>query len=337
MKQNTPYISSLALLKLIAVFGILGCHTSLIRVFDACGRMVEILFLASGFLMAYNHYMEAKVTTAWQVVKKKLPHLYPIHLICFLLQWLFVATWAMKPISYLFSVGILNLTLQQAWFVRTEFSFNNVSWFLSALVFCYAMTPSIKNIIKSAEKKKYGLLKALIAIAAIRYYCDYLADHASRYVSLDIHCNPFVQMLNYALGYITAVGFMQKNAFNKMLKEGISAWQLSILQILVISIYILCCQRFAEVYRFYFVIIGLPVFYILAFDRGIIEKIGSLKVIRWLSGMTLEIFMFHSFILYKLPTNHAEPMSYIIFLGVTMAVSIAYHETYRFITKTYTK
>lgn len=330
--QNS-HLHSLSLLKLVAVFGILACHTALIDVFDACGRMVEILFLASGFLMAYNHYKEKTIPTGWQIVKSKLPRFYPIHVICFVLQWLFVATWATKPWSFFFSVGLLNLTLQQAWFVRTEFSYNNVSWFLSALAFCYAATPAIKRYIKSFEGQNYGLLKAFLGIIAIRFYCEYLALNAHRYISFDMHCNPFVQMLNYAQGYITAVFFMQKNNFNELFKTKIPAWQLTVLQVMVITVYLLCCYRLADMERAFFVLIALPVFYILAFDRGIIRDIGACKPVAFLSTMTLEIFMFHSFILYKLPVSAEESMSYVIFFVVTMLTAIAYHLAYQYIVK----
>ena len=331
--MKPAYIHSLSLLKLLAVLGIIGCHTSLIRTFDACGRCVELLFLASGFLMAYNHFANKKEQSWWQAVKQKLPRLYPIHILCFLLQFLFVATWASKPISYFMTIGILNLLLQQAWFVQTEFSYNNVSWYLSALVFAYAMTPAIKDTVKAAMKKKYGLLMLFLAVALVRYYCEFLAVNATRFVGLDVHCNPFVQMLNYMMGYMTAVAFMQKNVFNTTLKEVLPTWQVTILQILVMVLYVLCCNRFADNMRVFFVIIALPVFYILAIDRGIIKSIGEWKVVNFFAGMTLEIFMLHSFILYKLPVDGNDPMSYVIFFVTTIVAATVYHLAYRRITK----
>lgn len=326
---DKPYIYSLSLLKLVAVMGILGCHTGLIDTFDACGRMVEILFLSSGFLMAYNHHAQQQPQTGWQVVKSKLPRFYPIHVICFLLQWLFVATWTAKPLSFLLSVGVLNLALQQAWFVRTEFSYNNVSWFLSALVYAYAMTPTIKRAVIWGEKVPFGLLKVFLTLVILRGYCEYLSANASRYVAFDMHCNPFVQMLNYALGYITAVAAIKQNAFNKLLKTGISAWQLTVIQILFITVYMLAGYKLADMERAFFVILALPIFYVLSFDRGIINRLGRLKPVVWLSSMTLEIFMFHSFILYHLPTIPERRLSYVIFFAVTLVVSVSYHLCYQ--------
>lgn len=331
--MKNAYIHSLSLLKLLAVLGIIGCHTSLIKTFDACGRCVELLFLASGFLMAYNHFADKQAQTWWQAVKAKLPRLYPIHIVCFLLQFLFVATWAMKPISYFLTVGILNLTLQQAWFVQTEFSYNNVSWYLSALLFAYALTPAIKDCIKRAMLKKHGVLILFLSVVVIRFYCEFAAINAHRYISLDVHCNPFVQMLNYMMGYITAVAFMQKNVFNTTLKEVLPTWQVTILQILVVVLYVLCCNRFADNMRVFFVVIALPVFYVLAIDKGVIKRIGEWKAVNFFASMTLEIFMLHSFILYKLPVNAEEPMSFVVFFATTIIAATAYHLLYRQIIK----
>lgn len=58
MKQ--PHLPALSLLKLSAVAGIILCHTALLPRFDAYTRMVEILFILSGFIMAYNHYIPKK-------------------------------------------------------------------------------------------------------------------------------------------------------------------------------------------------------------------------------------------------------------------------------------
>lgn len=328
--MKKEYLPIFSLLKLIAVIGILCCHSDLIPDWDACARMVEILFITSGFLMAYNHYNDKKHQTGWQIICRKLPRFYPIHIFAFLLQALFVTTWASKPLSYFLSVGILNLSLQQAWFVGTEFSYNNVSWFLSALLFCYAVTPVLKRIITTAECKKFGLLYVFAAVCAIRLYIDYLAINAARFAPIDLHCNPFVQMLNYSLGYITAVFTMRPYILNSTLQKTNSI-QLSVLQTLTLIVYLLCCQRFVEYPRPFFIFLALPLVYMLSFNCGLYKYIGQLSVIRYLSGLTLEIFMLHSFILYHLPTSWGNPLSYLRFFAVTLIAAILYHHTYKII------
>lgn len=323
------YIDNLSFLKLIAVIGIIFCHMGLLEGLEACARMVEVLFVTSGFLMAYNHYEEKENKSSWQIISRKLPRFYPIHLLCFLLQLFFVATWAAKPLSYFFSVGLLNLSLQHAWFIGTEFSYNNVSWYLSALVFAYAMTPVIKNLVKSAEKHRHGLWLIFLSVVAVRFYLEYLQDYARRYAPIDLHCNPFVQMLNYGLGYIAGVAFLRKNTLNQVLSASINSYTLTFLQLCFMGLYATICYCFAGNYRFYFILSALPVVYVLGFNRGIIQKIAAFKPVQWLSAMTLELFMLHSFILYKLPVSAGDVTSYAVFLSVTLAAATVYHLLYK--------
>lgn len=332
-KENLPAYS---LLKLTAVIGILCCHAGLIPGWDACARMVEILFLSSGFLMAYNHFSEKQNQTSWQILQPKLIRFYPIHIFTFLLQALFVTTWAAKPLSFLLSVGILNLSLQQAWFVDTKFSYNGVSWFLSALIFCYLMTPTIKKITHFSSAKKHGLLYIFLIVVTIRLYMDYLAANAFHYAPIDLHCNPFVQMLNYSLGYITAVFLYRKNSFNQTFKK-IGNFHLSLLQTLIILFYFLCCYRFAGLSRPFFIFLALPLIYIFGINRGLYKYLAQLRLLRFLSDLTLEIFMLHSFILYHLPTTREDPLSYLRFFSVTFFAALIYHLLYRYIISLYHK
>ncbi|MCM1324699.1 MAG: acyltransferase family protein [Acetobacter sp.] len=313
--------------KLLAVIGILCCHTGLIHAFDACARMVEILFLLSGFLMAYNHFFtttEHTLLNGWHNVKKKLPKFYPIHIFTFLLQALFVSYWAEKPLSYLFSVGTLNLTLLHAWFIETEFSYNNVSWFLSALMFAYLLTPTLAGIIKHLGTTLSALIKFAVFIILFRALFEYLTLNG--YIRIDLHCNPMIQTLNYALGYTAGVLFQQKSQFNQYIKEKTSPLFLTILQLLCITLYILCCIRFRDTLRLFFVLIPLPMLYLLAIPRGLIAKLLSYAPIQKLSTLTLEIFMLHSFILYKFPTNAGDTKSYIIFFTLTLISALAFHQ-----------
>ena len=327
-----PKINSLNTLKLFAVFGVLACHTGLCPGFDACARMVEILFLISGFLMAYNYFnttTDYTLLCGSKIILKKLPRFYPIHVITFLLQLFFVATWYNKSLNYKFSIGTLNLSLQHAWFKSTEFSFNNVSWFLSSLIFCYFITPSLIGFIKNTK----NLLIPFLSIFTIRLFIEHITITEPRYIGIDLHCNPFVQSLNYSLGYILGVYFIQKTTFNTFLKQKTSASYISLLQILITIFYLLSCYYLNSFYRIFFVVLTLPLIYVFAIDRGAFAKLSNIKPIKFLENITLEIFMFHSFILYHFPTDIKNPITYIKFLSLTLIVSIAYHVIYKNIKK----
>ncbi len=317
---TTTHLTSLSGLKLIAVIGILACHTSLIPAFDACARMVEVLFVISGFLMAYNYQnKETKDFTALTILKRKLKKLFPIHLITFLLQLFFVGYWAEKTLNFKFTIGILNLSFMHAWFKSTEFSFNNVSWFLSALLFCYIITPTLKSVLK-----KHSPLLIFTLITSTRFYLEYTINTEPRSISLDLHCNPFIQSLNYSLGYIVGTFFTSTNPLNTMFKEKLKFFEHSLLEILIYTLYILCCIKLDNFYRIFFILLALPLVYLSAHNQGIISKFLSLSFIQKSSTLTLELFMFHSFILYHFPTDKNNPLTYLTFMLLTIAVSLIY-------------
>lgn len=329
--MTTLPLTSLSGLKLFAVIGILACHTSLIPAFDACARMVEILFLLSGFLMAYNYFEkneETTLTQGFQIIQRKLKKLFPIHFITFILQLFFVGYWVNKTLNYKLTIGLLNLSFMHAWFKETEFSFNNVSWFLSALLFCYLITPSLKGFIK-----QYRLFPIFLTILFVRTFLEYAINTETRSILLDLHCNPFIQSLNYSLGYIFGVYFTQKTALNSMLKEKLGFYENSILELLILTLYLLCCIKLGSLYRIFFVLLACPLIYIIAINKGLISKLLSTTPIQKASTITLELFMFHSFILYHFPTDKSSPITYLTFLLLTILTSIIYRLMYSLITK----
>jgi peptidoglycan/LPS O-acetylase OafA/YrhL len=320
-------IQSLSGLKVLAVFGVLACHMGVIPAFDACARMVEILFIISGFLMAYNYhekFEDYSLLSGFKVIRGKLWRFYPVHLITFLLQLFFVEFWVLKPLGFKLSIGALNLSLLHAWFVDTEFSFNNVSWFLSALLFCYLITPGLAGIVKKTK----SLWKIFMVIFVVRLFFEYVVINERRYVYLDLHCNPFIQSLNYAMAYILGVSFSLKNSINEYLKEKAKVFEISAIQVLMFLLYGVCCYFFNGGYRIFFVSLGLGLVMVLAYNNGIVSKIFSKRLFLIFDGITLEIFMFHSFILYHFPVNGAKPITYLTFLGITLLVSVLYHMVY---------
>ena len=325
-------IQSLSGLKVLAVWGVLACHMGVVPFFDLCARVVEILFIISGFLMACNYHEkfdDFTIQNGFKIIVKKLPRFYPIHLITFMLQLFFVSFWALKPIGYKLSIGALNLGLLHAWFVDTEFSFNNVSWFLSALLFCYLITPSLAGIVKKSK----NIFVVLGVIFVIRLFFEYLVVNQRKYVFLDLHCNPFIQSLNYSMAYIMGVIYLKKNSFNNYFKEKIGGLELSLLQVLLFVLDVICCYFFNDMYRLFFIVLGGLVVLSLAYSGGVISKIFSSKLFLIFDGITLEIFMFHSFILYHFPVNKDRPLTYVTFLLITLLVSVVYHEVYKGIKK----
>ena len=323
-----PRIKSFNGLKVIAVLLIIICHLGLLARFNFCHRMVEVLFVLSGFCMAYNHYMDNSpntIITGFEIIKQKLPRFYPLHVLTFMLQALFVSTWSQKSLEYLCSVGLLNLTLQQAWFSALQFSYNNVSWFLSALIFCYFITPCLREL-GHVSQARHRLLTLFLGVICIRFYMEYMRENHSRQIWYDLHANPLIQGLNYTLGYISGIVYISSNKINSLLKEKLSSPETTLLEVLFIGLYLTCCYTLKDdMYRVFFVILSILPIYILALDKGIISHLLSGKILTFLSTITLEIFMFHSFILYHYPHQYGNTIYYLTFGTLVLSTSALYH------------
>ena len=325
--SEKPRLKALSGVKILAVIGIIACHTGVLPQWDLCARMVEILFLLSGFCMAYNHYGDGfcgSFGEGWHIVRRKLPRFYPAHLATFLLQVFFVATWAAKPLSFILSFGALNLALLQAWFPKTQFMFNNVAWFLSALVFCYFVTPALAAAVKRAEeRRRLGLM--FLLLTAIRLYIEYMCNAFPREIWLNLHTNPLVQSLNYSLGFLAGAAFLRETTLNDILQKRLSAAWATLPEILFTGVYLAACYALAGVaYRLFFVLLGLPVIYIFAGGRGYVSRLISAKPAVWLAGYSLEIFMFHSFILYHYPVNPADGWYFVKFGAMVLAAAVGF-------------
>lgn len=332
-----PRLTAFSGLKALAVIGIIACHMGALPGWDLCARMVEVLFLVSGFCMAYNHFCPSDTPAArpsgWQIVKAKLPRLYPVHFTTFLLQLFFVPAWSSQTIGFILSFGLLNLTLQHAWFQSTQFMFNNVSWFLSALLFCYFITPALSRAAARAKAAR-RLFLFFALLVAIRLYIEYMRSSYPSYIRLDLHANPLVQALNYSLGFIAGVFFLSPSPLNAVLRQRLSFAAATLLEILFAGLYLTACYSLCgTAYRLFFVLLALPVIYVLAFGRGALSRIISAKPLLWLETVNLEIFMFHSFILYHFPVNADNPWYYAEFAAITLAAAAGFHLLFRHRTK----
>lgn len=332
-----PRLTAFSGLKALAVIGIIACHMGALPGWDLCARMVEVLFLASGFCMAYNHFCPSDTPAARpfrlaDCQSQTAPPL-PRPLYYIPVAAVFVPAWSSQTIGFILSFGLLNLTLQHAWFQSTQFMFNNVSWFLSALLFCYFITPALSRAAARAKAAR-RLFLFFALLVAIRLYIEYMRNSYPSYIRLDLHANPLVQALNYSLGFIAGVFFLSPSPLNAVLRQRLSFAAATLLETLFAGLYLAACYSLGgTTYRLFFVLLALPVIYVLAFGRGALSRIISAKPLLWLETVNLEIFMFHSFILYHFPVNADNPWYYAEFAAITLAAAAGFHLLFRRRTK----
>ena len=152
-------ISSLNGLKALGVFAIFIWHSPLPSPpVDLGARGVECLFILTGFLVAFT-YWDNPMPCTWHssltYYKKKILQIWPAHFFAFII----VAIWLQKIEwnSLGLARAILNLSLLQAWSFNTytHFSFNSLSWYSSALLFSYFLTPAFLQIVLKQKNQLF--------------------------------------------------------------------------------------------------------------------------------------------------------------------------------------
>ncbi|MBR3078359.1 MAG: acyltransferase [Prevotella sp.] len=160
-----------------------------IRAFDAGGDCgVVFFFMLSGFLCSLGYGPRvsngsfAYGTFLWNRFKK----LYPLHLLC-LLFFLLVSH---APLD---GKVLLNVLLLQSWIPDADyyFSCNSVSWFLSSLMFCYAMFP----VLYRSLSWQLTLAVAVFCVAA------YWLTPADR-INAVLYVNPVVRLADFYWGML---------------------------------------------------------------------------------------------------------------------------------------
>ena len=123
-------------------------------------RGVEIFFVLSGYLVAYNYSnaeFEYDLKSSFLYMLSKAKKFYFLHMLTFL-----ILLCRMERHGFTYPSGLsgfvrdvfLNITLLKSWYDPSKFTFNGVTWFLSSILFIYFCVPVIIHFFKS---KKWGV------------------------------------------------------------------------------------------------------------------------------------------------------------------------------------
>ena len=190
-------------------------------------------------------------------------------------------------------ITVLNLSLLQDWpsSYTIRWSFNGVSWFLSAILFCYFTTPALLNI----TKKKSDKISVSPGFALIiRVGLEFIYTRSGGNI---LHSNsPIICCSEY---YIGITGYLLYDKL-KSADTSLNTVTFSIAEAIIFCSTI-AVQFISRTGSFWFrplcVAFELLLILIFAIGKGLFSKLLSLKPFILFSNYQFEFYMFHVLII----------------------------------------
>lgn len=318
--RNEGYLLNLAGLKAICMLLLFWWHSSLPAPNIGLGaRTCEFLFLTSGFLIGYNYYNKDVPATwkeSFRYVLAKLKKFWPLHFIAMVMV-LFLNTQDVFSVRTIIN-AILNLSLLQAWSMNkyVHYSFNGASWFLSALMFCYFLSPALLKMVKSVKSPYFlvafvFVIRLLIEVIALRY--------PGEYFNIRFHIYPPVRAIEFFMGMSMVPIYIKMKSWGSRR----SCFFMSIIELATICTLIFTTITFNEKWpRACFVLLAAILLYVYAFDRGICSKAMAVTPLRWMSSIQFEFYILHQAMIRCFGKLFSTVFQNIYISNVAMFVSI---------------
>ena len=331
---NNNRITSLDGLKAIMLFVIFFWHiqakpreTLILNHFiDFGARTCEILFIISGFLVGYKYYkntMPATLKQSLNYVSKKISLVWPLHFICFVM--LFIHYMNNDP-NFINSSSIyqaiVNVFLLQTW-IGYAFSYNGATWFISALLFCYFLTPFMLPILHKSRKI---IITTLVSCIIIRIGLELSSLSGLNFLNFNFHTSPIIRCLEFFIGMLMVPAY-----YNLISRLNLSTTTMSILEILITASYMFIAFKMEGKWiRGYFVLAACILVFIYTFNKGMLSKLLSMKIFRLFSKIQMEFYILHQVVI-KLLTFHISTIfdsiivQSILLFCITAVLSILYN------------
>ena len=305
---------------------------------DLGARACEVLFVASGFLVGYRHYdrlIPAGLRQSWDYVSGKIAKVWPVHFIAFLVISAYLA--GSDPYDF-FRLStawkaVVNLCLMQAW-SADPFSFNSVAWFISALMFCWFMSPLLMSVLKRPLSVTAA---AFAGCAALRIALELASENGAFVFSVDFHVSPVIRCMEFFMGMLMAPAYISLKRASKSKAGGGSASRsarimavMTAAELLVSSGYIFLMYRMEGRWiRGYFVMAACVLVFTFALNAGALSGFLSLRIFALFAVIQMEFYLFHQVIIRVLGPamtviSQSVFVQSVILFFITLAASALY-------------
>ena len=336
-------IDSLTGLKAVALLFIFWWHAPVSKPdFDIGAQMCQLLFICSGFLTGYSSLKKPCLPAAswkdpFKICLKKLKAFWPLHALFTLLWLVFLSDTAFTPGTAI--KLILNLLLLQAWHPAPDvyMSFNGVSWFLSALLFCYFLSPFLLKTIRRGRK---CIILAFVAAFLARIILNDLCWYFPKTFSwFNTYSFPPIRVLEFYLGILIVPLYKHFDAKIRKMEEKKRTLIMTVAELS----YVLALEWFLffvsnKVSHSLTPPVYLPLIILFACNTGLISKFLALKPFRLFGKIQFQFFIVHHFIIriflqYNILENINIGIRTILMLIAAIAVSSLLYLLHENITK----
>ena len=269
--------------------------------YGIAGLGVEFFFVLSGFMMAYNYWdkFNEKLTLkeTLKFLIKKIKKFYPLLIFTILLKapitlykyYLEIVGVNLEYIGITISRLIPSIFLFQSYIPNVDYfyAFNGVAWFLDVIILCYFLTPWIINKINKLDNKK--LIVIMVIIAGLKFvYNHFITPLLGDYASYAGYIFPFYRLFDYLQGIFLGGIFLNLKD-TKQNETKMTILEIGICVLLILGYHFRLLQDHKTIQE----ILSILIVFIFAFEKGIISRILNNKVLIYLGGISMELYLVH--------------------------------------------
>ncbi|MBR1804033.1 MAG: acyltransferase [Muribaculaceae bacterium] len=294
---GTPIIRTLNAWRGIFALVIVLFHSKVHLMDQAVSLGVSFFFVASGFLLTVRHHDERLTAPAawWKFWWSHARRIYPIHWVALFLITYFFLVPEHKPFAP--AEFFTQFALIHCWFPTKNFYFgyNGVSWFLGALLFCYACFPLINRYFTSL-RLRWQLLAMTLIMMALWWWLPQLTGQQRIFT----YVCPAIRLGDFLMG-ITAGNLYRLTQSNSLTYSKAKATVIELaaigiaLELLVINRHTLLLNTWDN-----YLLWWLPATFIvfasamLHGQEGWLGQMLCTRPMQWLGSVSMEVYIFQN-------------------------------------------
>lgn len=215
-----------------------------------------------------------------------------------------------------------HLAFLQAWTTDNAPSLAASSWFFSALLFCYALTPLISLCLDKASKRLHNAYAISTFVLLIAYQFLVSACDSGVFYENSYYC-PAVRFFEYASAY--ALGcFINKTDY---VEKPVGGHAGNLIQLCLFGVYLaLAIPPSLHWKKMIYALLSMCLVVALVCTRGVVSRILEIQPLLWLSRYQTDAFFSHQniiwWMIYLLPNLRFRQVLLLDLVGVAIFVVI---------------